>query len=63
MKREILINSKCIDTLNRLWEEHDVPVNMAVGRCENGVTMVTFNYEDKDETVVDWMIDRAISAL
>ena len=37
---------------------HNLPVNIVVGKNEGRLKMLTLSYDERDEALVDWLIYR-----
>lgn len=58
MKTKILLNSKMVSKLNELWEKHALPLNISYAKSDRGLTEITFECENKDSILVDWLHDK-----
>lgn len=45
------------ELLNAVYN-HNLPINIVVGRNEGKLKMLTLSYDERDEKLVDWIIDR-----
>lgn len=59
MKTNYLFNKTVLDVLIELWDRHDLPIEISYGKFENGLSEVSITCEDKDQLLIQWLIERA----
>lgn len=57
-ERQIALAPKLCKELLRVVYNHNLPVNIVVGRNEGKLKMLTLSYDERDEALVDWLINR-----
>ena len=57
-ERQIALASKLYQELMNAVYNHNLPVNIVVGKNEGRLKMLTLSYDERDEALVDWLIYR-----
>jgi len=57
MTREVAINKKFIDRLNKIWENGVFPINISYGKIYHDMVLMKWSYEEQDEHFVDDLLE------
>lgn len=57
-ERQIALAPKLYKELLTAVYNHSLPVNIVVGKNEGRLKMLTLTYDERDEGLVDWLIER-----
>lgn len=57
-ERQIALASKLYKELLTVVYNHNLPINIEVHKNEGRLKMLTLSYDERDEKLVDWIIER-----
>ena len=61
MKKEMATQPKIASWMVEMQMEHNLPIEITIGeKCEE-LQAITFNYEEEDENVVHWVVDKCVN--
>lgn len=63
MLTKMLLNKRHIDVLHQLWEQHALPIDIHTGTCVKEMVEITFDHEEEDKLLVDWLVERSTCPL
>lgn len=63
MIKRLLMNGKSVERLQELTNEHALPVDITIGRPEGRLFDVLLVYCERDETLIEWMIERSTETI
>lgn len=63
MIKRLLMNGKSVERLQELTHEHALPVDITIGRPAGRLYDVLLVYCERDETLVEWMIERSTETI
>jgi hypothetical protein len=59
MTREVAINKKFIDRLNKIWEAGVFPINISYGKIYHDMVLMNWNFDEKDEHFANDLLELA----
>ena len=57
-ERQIALASKLYKELLTVVYNHNLPINIQVQKNEGRLKMLTLSYDERDEKLIDWIIER-----
>lgn len=57
-EKQLALAPKLVKELLNAVCNHNLPINIVVGRNEGSLKMITLSYDERDEGLVDWIINR-----
>ena len=61
MKKEMATQPKIASWMVEMQVEHNLPIEITIGKKCEELQTITFNYEEEDENVVHWVVDKCIN--
>ena len=57
-ERQIALSPKLYKELLTVVYNHNLPINIEVHKNEGRLKMLTLSYDERDEKLIDWIIER-----